>query len=75
MDEKKTLVTINVVRKQLQYCPLQPLTNNKRLESSFQLLSVLRGHSFFIYATTANDLQLWTISIPDFIHYILFVLS
>ena len=75
MDEKKTVVTINVVRKQLQYCPLQPLTNNKRLESSFQLLSVLRGHSFFIYAKTANDLQLWTISIPDFIHYILFVLS
>ena len=27
---------------------------------------------FFIPATTANDLRLWRISIPDYIHYIYF---
>jgi len=39
---------------------------------SFRLLSALRGHSgVFIPATTANDLRLRRISIPDFIHYII----
>ena len=43
---------------------------------AFDFLGVLLGHSFFfIPATTANDLRLWWISIPDFIHYIFFVLS
>ena len=38
---------------------------------SVLLLSVLRGHSdFFIPATTANDLQ--GFSIPDCMHYIYF---
>ena len=40
---------------------------------SVRLLSVLRGHSFFfIHATTANDLQLRRISIPDFypLHFV-----
>ena len=43
---------------------------------SVQILSVLRGHSFFfIPATTANDLRLRRISIPDLIHYIIFLSS
>ena len=42
---------------------------------SVRLLSVLRGHSvFFIPATTANDLRLRRISIPDLIHYIYFLI-
>ena len=41
---------------------------------SVRLLSVLHGHSgFFIPETTANDLRLRTISIPDLIHYIIFL--
>ena len=37
---------------------------------SVRLLSVLRGHLFFfILATTANDLRLRRISIPDLTHY------
>ena len=41
---------------------------------SVRLLSVLCGHSgFFIPATTANDLRLRRISIPDLIHYIIFL--
>ena len=37
-------------------------------------LSVLRGYSFFsIPATTANDIRLRRISIPDLIHYIIFL--
>ena len=39
---------------------------------SVRLLSVLRGHSLFIPATTANDLRLRRISIQYFIHYIYF---
>jgi len=37
---------------------------------AFNFLSVLRDHSFFIPATTVNDLRLRRISIPVFIHYI-----
>ena len=41
---------------------------------SVWLLSVLCGHSgFFIPATTAKDLRLRRISIPDLIHYIIFL--
>ena len=41
---------------------------------SVQLLSALRGHSVFSSpTTTANDLRLWRISIPDLIHYITFL--
>ena len=41
---------------------------------SVRLLSVLRGHSgFFIPTTTANDLRLRRISIPDLIYYIIFL--
>ena len=41
---------------------------------SVRLLSVRRGHSFFfIPATTANDLRLRRISIPDLIHHIIFL--
>ena len=41
---------------------------------SVRLLSVLRDHPFFsIRATTANDLRLRRISIPDLIHYIIFL--
>jgi len=41
----------------------------------FKLL-VLRGHWFFsIPTTTANDLQLRSIPIPDFIHYFLSFLN
>ena len=39
---------------------------------SLILESVLRV--FFIPATTANDLRLWRISIPDLIHYIIFLI-
>ena len=39
---------------------------------SVRPLSVLRGHSgFFIPATTANDLRLRRISIPERVHYII----
>ena len=39
-----------------------------------RFVSVLRGHSvFFINATTANDLRLRRISIPDLIHYNVFL--
>jgi len=41
------------------------------LSFNVRLLSVMRGHSFFfVPATTANVLRL---SIPDLIHYIIFV--
>jgi len=60
--------------KQTQYVDKTSLTLN--LFSFFffgvRFLSVLRGHSFFIPATTANGIQLQRISIPDFIHYIYF---
>ena len=40
----------------------------------FRAADFLRGHSvFFIPATTANDLRLRRISIPDLIHYIIFL--
>ena len=41
---------------------------------SIWLLLVLPDHSFFfILTTTANELRLQRISIPDFIHYIYFI--
>ena len=41
----------------------------------FDFLSVLRGQSVFLNpATTANDLRLWRIYIPDLIQYIIFLI-
>ena len=46
----------------------KPCFVSKKLAFDFCRFSV--AIPFFIPATTANDLQLWRISIPDFIHYI-----
>ena len=39
---------------------------------AFDFVGSARSFGFFIPATTANDLRIRRISIPDFIHYIYF---
>ena len=47
---------------------------NKLIFFSVRLLTFLCGHlGFFIPATTTKDLRLGRISIPDLIHYIIFL--
>jgi len=55
-------VPLCAIGKNNPYIFLLPLKNNQLhnyfIVLAFRLLSVLRGHSFFIHATTANDLRL-----------------